>query len=61
MLAMNFRFLSYNVLSKNSEDLTWRDVQHVIVQSSRPDKSALKTSDWKINGAGLMGKCTMDN
>ncbi|CAM5145774.1 unnamed protein product [Eretmochelys imbricata] len=30
--------------------LTWRDVQHLIVKTSRP--LHLKANDWKINGAG---------
>ncbi|XP_030045612.1 proprotein convertase subtilisin/kexin type 6 [Microcaecilia unicolor] len=30
--------------------LTWRDVQHLIVKTSRP--AHLKAPDWKINGAG---------
>ncbi|XP_073852959.1 proprotein convertase subtilisin/kexin type 6 isoform X7 [Macaca fascicularis] len=30
--------------------LTWRDVQHLLVKTSRP--AHLKASDWKVNGAG---------
>lgn len=30
--------------------LTWRDVQHVIIQTSRPEN--LKAPDWKTNGVG---------
>ena len=30
--------------------LTWRDVQHIIVQSAR--KRDLKADDWKVNGVG---------
>ncbi|XP_028921939.1 proprotein convertase subtilisin/kexin type 6 isoform X2 [Ornithorhynchus anatinus] len=36
-------------LEANSQ-LTWRDVQHLLVKTSRP--AHLKTNDWKINGAG---------
>lgn len=31
--------------------LTWRDLQHVIVMTSRPEN--LHTNDWRVNGAGL--------
>ncbi|XP_059127941.1 proprotein convertase subtilisin/kexin type 6 [Peromyscus eremicus] len=33
-----------------SNQLTWRDVQHLLVKTSRP--AHLKASDWKVNGAG---------
>ncbi|XP_069898770.1 proprotein convertase subtilisin/kexin type 6 [Dipodomys merriami] len=36
-------------LEANSQ-LTWRDVQHLLVKTSRP--AHLKANDWKINGAG---------
>uniref|UniRef100_A0A8C8Z2F2 Proprotein convertase subtilisin/kexin type 6 n=1 Tax=Prolemur simus TaxID=1328070 RepID=A0A8C8Z2F2_PROSS len=36
-------------LEANSQ-LTWRDVQHLLVKTSRP--AHLKASDWKVNGAG---------
>lgn len=38
-----------------SPDLTWRDVQHVIVYSSRyaPGGIPLKRGDWVQNKAGL--------
>ena len=29
--------------------LTWRDIQHIIVQTSRPEN--LSSSDWQLNGA----------
>jgi len=31
-------------------NLTWRDMQHIIVQSAR--KRDLKAEDWKVNGVG---------
>ena len=31
-------------------NLTWRDMQHIIVQSAR--KRDLKADDWKVNGVG---------
>ncbi|XP_074151098.1 proprotein convertase subtilisin/kexin type 6 isoform X1 [Sminthopsis crassicaudata] len=33
-----------------NNQLTWRDVQHLLVKTSRP--AHLKASDWKVNGAG---------
>ncbi|XP_043345580.1 proprotein convertase subtilisin/kexin type 6 isoform X3 [Cervus canadensis] len=36
-------------LEANSQ-LTWRDVQHLLVKTSRP--AHLKANDWKVNGAG---------
>ena len=36
-----------------SSQLTWRDVQHLLVKTSRP--AHLKANDWKVNGAGHKG------
>jgi furin len=33
-------------------DLTWRDLQHLVVRSARP-KGLLQAKDWSTNGAGL--------
>ncbi|XP_038329082.1 proprotein convertase subtilisin/kexin type 6 isoform X3 [Canis lupus familiaris] len=33
-----------------NNQLTWRDVQHLLVKTSRP--AHLKANDWKVNGAG---------
>ena len=30
-------------------DLSWRDIQHIIVETAKPDN--LKSTDWQINGA----------
>ena len=36
--------------------LTWRDVQHLIIRSSEPEKVKLNNADsWIINGANLKG------
>ena len=35
-------------MEANSE-LNWRDIQHIIVQTARPDN--LSSSDWQLNGA----------
>ena len=31
-------------------DLTWRDMQHIVIQTSKPQK--LKATDWRVNGVG---------
>lgn len=36
-----------------SNQLAWRDVQHLLVKTSRP--AHLKANDWKVNGAGHKG------
>lgn len=36
-----------------SSQLTWRDVQHLLVKTSRP--AHLKANDWTVNGAGHKG------
>ncbi|XP_028647235.2 furin-1 [Erpetoichthys calabaricus] len=33
-----------------NKNLTWRDMQHIVVQTSRP--AHLNTNDWKTNGVG---------
>ncbi|XP_049762033.1 proprotein convertase subtilisin/kexin type 6 isoform X2 [Elephas maximus indicus] len=33
-----------------NNQLTWRDIQHLLVKTSRP--AHLKANDWKVNGAG---------
>ena len=38
-----------------SKQLTWRDVQHLIVRTSRPNREVDNREKWIINGAGLMG------
>lgn len=45
------RLLDFIIFSNN---LTWRDIQHVIVKTSKPDN--LKGGTWNTNGAGK--KCT---
>lgn len=37
-----------------SKNLTWRDMQHLVVRTSNP--AHLSTNDWKINGVGRRGK-----
>jgi furin len=34
--------------------LTWRDMQHIVVRTARPQN--LVSSDWKVNGVGRNGK-----
>ena len=40
------------VLEAN-RNLTWRDMQHLVVRTAKPDK--LKAHDWQVNGAGRKG------
>lgn len=40
--------------SLDSKNLTWRDMQHLVVRTSNP--AHLSTNDWKINGVGRRGK-----
>ena len=35
-----------------NKNLTWRDVQHLVIRSARP-KGNLKANDWRTNGVGL--------
>jgi hypothetical protein len=39
------------VLSANS-DLTWRDVQHIVVEGVRPTEEISADIHWMVNGAG---------
>ncbi|XP_020626671.1 furin-like [Orbicella faveolata] len=36
-----------------NKNLTWRDMQHIIIRSSRADKRIIKAKDWNSNGANL--------
>ncbi|GLH10076.1 Furin-like protease 1, isoforms 1/1-X/2 [Gryllus bimaculatus] len=35
---------------ESNRDLTWRDMQHIVVRTAKP--ANLRTSDWKTNGVG---------
>ena len=37
-----------------SRNLTWRDMQHIVVRAARP--ANLKAPDWTVNGAGRKGR-----
>lgn len=37
----------------HSKNLTWRDMQHLVVRSSKP--AHLNTNDWTTNGVGRKG------
>lgn len=39
---------------ESNRELTWRDMQHIVVRTARP--ANLKSSDWKVNGVGRNGK-----
>lgn len=45
------------VFSSASPLLSWRDVQHIIVKTSRAGH--LSAPDWKTNAAGYNGKHTL--
>lgn len=36
-----------------NRNLTWRDMQHIVVRTAKPDH--LKANDWQVNGAGRKG------
>ena len=38
----------------SSPRLTWRDMQHIVVMSARPD--GLTSNDWVVNGVGRKGQ-----
>lgn len=37
-----------------SKNLTWRDMQHLVVQTSKP--AHLNANDWATNGVGRKGE-----
>uniref|UniRef100_A0A8C1PRP5 Furin (paired basic amino acid cleaving enzyme) a n=1 Tax=Cyprinus carpio TaxID=7962 RepID=A0A8C1PRP5_CYPCA len=41
---------SYPLIEEVAKNLTWRDMQHLVVRTSNP--AHLTTNDWKINGVG---------
>lgn len=40
-------------MSPRSKNLTWRDMQHLVVQTSKP--AHLNANDWVTNGVGRKG------
>lgn len=38
-----------------NRDLTWRDMQHIVVRTAKP--ANLQAPDWVVNGVGRNGKC----
>ncbi|KAM7438593.1 hypothetical protein ABFA07_011908 [Porites harrisoni] len=38
---------------ESNKTLSWRDVQHIIIRSSRADSKILQATDWITNGANL--------
>ena len=49
---MLFTLLSF--LCLRSMNLTWRDMQHLVVRTSQPGR--LSAVDWKTNGVGRRGR-----
>jgi furin len=39
---------------ESNRELTWRDMQHIVVRTARP--ANLKSLDWKVNGVGSNGE-----
>lgn len=39
---------------ESNRELTWRDMQHIVVRTARP--ANLKSFDWKVNGVGRNGE-----
>lgn len=39
---------------ESNKQLTWRDMQHIVVATARP--ANLKAPDWAVNGVGRNGK-----
>jgi len=46
-------YVKLEMCSVVSRRLTWRDLQHITVQTAR--QANLETDDWVVNGAGRMG------
>lgn len=42
-----------SLASPRSKNLTWRDMQHLVVQTSKP--AHLNANDWVTNGVGRKG------
>lgn len=38
------------VLEQVNRDMTWRDMQHIVVRTARPEN--LEAPDWQVNGVG---------
>lgn len=45
-------------VSPCSKNLTWRDMQHLVVQTSKP--AHLNANDWVTNGVGRKGTGMLD-
>lgn len=48
------RCLSAPISVSHSKNLTWRDMQHLVVQTSKP--AHLNANDWSTNGVGRKGE-----
>jgi len=49
----HIEYLKLDIWFVVSRRLTWRDLQHITVQTAR--QANLETDDWVVNGAGRMG------
>ena len=54
---LDFSDLCNPIFFSLSGDLSWRDVQHIIVRTARTGPVNIKDGDWNINKAGFKGKC----
>ena len=41
-----------------NRNLTWRDMQHIVVRTAKPDH--LVADDWQVNGVGRKGEKRTD-
>lgn len=48
--SINLKRSYFSSFVSFSPKLTWRDLQHIVVRTSKPDK--LKSNDWVTNGVG---------
>lgn len=54
LLLCNAHIALHFFCTTSSMNLTWRDMQHLVVRTSRP--AHLITNDWRTNGVGRLGK-----
>ena len=54
-MKTSFDFSLFYTMLFYSKDLTWRDVQHIIIRTSSSNPTVLHGGGWKTNGAGLRG------
>jgi len=53
-----FSWCTYATVCAGSPQLTWRDMQHIVVMTAR--QVNLKADDWVVNGIGRKGMDSVD-